>query len=212
MPGAIGLFRRDVLEEVYRRHPRMEGPTSEGAVEGPFERDTFAEDFDLSLTVLARGGRVVYEPEAVSNTKGPEGLFALVSQRYRWCRGTIQVLHKYLGRSRHEPQTLHPRLILWLAGTYFYDMLLVPLLFFTGLVLMSAGMIRGQGDPILLLAGLVPFLLLNATAAALFTTMHKDDMGILKYCLIYDLYHALIFISVWGIAVFDEVRGSRMRW
>ncbi len=211
IPGPIGLFRRDVLEEIYRGHPPMEGPTSEGAVEGPFEHDTFAEDFDLSLTLLARGGKVVYEPTAVSNTKGPEGLFALVSQRYRWCRGTIQVLRKYLDRSRHDPQARHPRLILWLAGTYFYDMLLVPLLLFVGLGLLSAG-IMGGGDPIWLLAGLVPFLLLNATAAALFTTMHKDDMGMLRYCLVYDVYYGVVMTSVWAIAIFDEVRGSRMRW
>ncbi|GAI01680.1 unnamed protein product, partial [marine sediment metagenome] len=88
--------------------------------------------------VLARGGRVVYESTAVSNTKAPEGLFALVSQRYRWCRGTIQVLRKYLVRSRHDPQARHPRLILWLAATYFYDLLLVPVLFFVGLGLLSA--------------------------------------------------------------------------
>jgi len=209
VPGPIGLFSHKLLAEVCRWRERVDASPQEGTPAGPFESDTFAEDFDLSLTVLTMGGRIVYEPRAVSNTRGPDGLFGLINQRYRWCRGTIQVLRKYLRRTRRCPRI--PRLVAWLSATYFYDLLLQPFLCVTGVVLM-AGALAGGGDPLRLLGGMVPFLLLNTVAAAFFTAMHGDDFRILKYCPVYDLYHALLTSSVWVIAVSDELRGRRMRW
>jgi len=210
VPGPIGLFRREALEEVFRRFGQL-GEHEEGAVAGPFEHDTFAEDFDLSLTVLGLGGKVVYEPTAISDTKGPDGLFGLVNQRYRWCRGTIQVLRKFAIRCRRSEVGRSPRLIAWLSGTYAYDLLLQPFLFLAGVGLL-AGALLGGGDPLLILVSLIPLIVLNAAAASFFVAMHRDDPRILRYCLIYDLYHAFVMNSVWLIAVVDEIRGRRMRW
>ncbi len=54
--GPLGLFRRCALEEVFLRYGRADGPLAEGQVDGPFEGDTFAEDFDLSMAVLSLAG------------------------------------------------------------------------------------------------------------------------------------------------------------
>lgn len=210
VPGAIGLFRRTVLEEVYRRFGRP-AAHEEGGIAGPFEPDTFAEDFDLSLAVLSLGKRITYEPAAVSDTNGPTGLFGLINQRYRWCRGTIQVLRKYFRRSRQDGVGRHPRLLAWVIATYLYDLLLLPVLFLAGMGLLAAALLQG-GSPLPVLLGLLPFLALNMAAAALFIAMHKDDFRMLRYCLIYDLYHVFVMNSVWLIAVLDEFRGRRMRW
>lgn len=210
VPGPIGLFRRDLLEDVYRRFGQSEAP-GPGAVPGPFERDTFAEDFDLSLAVLGLRKRIVYEPTAVSNTKGPTNLYGLINQRYRWCRGTIQVLRKCFRRMAKGRAATYPRLLVWVLGTYIYDLFLLPVLFLAGIGLLATALVQA-GNPTPVLLGLLPFLILNTLGAAVFVRMHNDDMGLLKYCLIYDFYHAFVMNSVWLIAVLDEIRGKRMRW
>ena len=59
--------------------------------------ETLTEDADLTLTILQRGGRVVYEPEAYGKTEAPESLGALMRQRFRWTYGTYQCMWKHRG-------------------------------------------------------------------------------------------------------------------
>jgi cellulose synthase/poly-beta-1,6-N-acetylglucosamine synthase-like glycosyltransferase/peptidoglycan/xylan/chitin deacetylase (PgdA/CDA1 family) len=80
VPGAIGAFRRHVLEEV-------------GGVPG----DTLAEDTDLTLAVGRLGRRVVYAEDARAWTEAPSTLSALWRQRYRWSFGTMQAVWKHRG-------------------------------------------------------------------------------------------------------------------
>jgi cellulose synthase/poly-beta-1,6-N-acetylglucosamine synthase-like glycosyltransferase/peptidoglycan/xylan/chitin deacetylase (PgdA/CDA1 family) len=80
VPGAVGAFRRDVLEEV-------------GGVPG----DTLAEDTDLTLAIGRTGRRVVYAEDARAWTEAPSTLTALWRQRYRWSFGTMQAVFKHRG-------------------------------------------------------------------------------------------------------------------
>jgi len=80
VPGAIGAFRRDVLNEV-------------GGVPG----DTLAEDTDLTLAIGRTGRRVVYAEDARAWTEAPSGLGGLWRQRYRWSFGTMQAVWKHRG-------------------------------------------------------------------------------------------------------------------
>jgi cellulose synthase/poly-beta-1,6-N-acetylglucosamine synthase-like glycosyltransferase/peptidoglycan/xylan/chitin deacetylase (PgdA/CDA1 family) len=80
VPGAIGAFRREALEEV-------------GGVSG----DTLAEDTDLTMAVCRAGWRVVYAADARAWTEAPASLGQLWRQRYRWCYGTMQALWKHRG-------------------------------------------------------------------------------------------------------------------
>jgi len=211
VPGPIGLFRRTALEDVYLRYGRSARTLSPGEVLGPFEGDTFAEDFDLSLAILTLGGRVVYEPHAVSHTKAPDWAFALLNQRYRWARGTIQVLRKLLRRAAVRPEILHPRLLVWLVVTYGLELLIAPLAYLAGLGLVAAYLLAGFSLlPLLAWAG--AFLAVHLLAAALFTLMHDDRLTVLCALPFYDLYHGFLLNSGWLIAVIDEIRGARMRW
>jgi cellulose synthase/poly-beta-1,6-N-acetylglucosamine synthase-like glycosyltransferase/peptidoglycan/xylan/chitin deacetylase (PgdA/CDA1 family) len=78
VPGAIGAFRRDVLEAI-----------------GGVSDDTLAEDTDLTMAVCRGGWRVVYAPEARAWTEAPATLGQLWRQRYRWCYGTMQAMWKH---------------------------------------------------------------------------------------------------------------------
>jgi len=77
VPGPLGLFRRDAV-----------------LAAGGYPTDTYAEDCDLTLLLLARGWKVHYEPKAVVWTEAPERIGALLKQRYRWTRGMLQALRK----------------------------------------------------------------------------------------------------------------------
>jgi cellulose synthase/poly-beta-1,6-N-acetylglucosamine synthase-like glycosyltransferase/peptidoglycan/xylan/chitin deacetylase (PgdA/CDA1 family) len=78
VPGAVGAFRRDVLESV-------------GGVSGA----TLAEDTDLTLAISRSGFRVVYVEDARAWTEAPANLSGLWRQRYRWSFGTMQAVWKH---------------------------------------------------------------------------------------------------------------------
>ncbi|HET8932491.1 MAG TPA: glycosyltransferase, partial [Polyangiales bacterium] len=78
VPGALGAWRRDAV-----------------LAAGGYSDESLTEDADLTLTILRRGGRVVYEPEAYGRTEAPESLGALLRQRFRWTYGTYQCLWKH---------------------------------------------------------------------------------------------------------------------
>lgn len=211
VPGPLGLYRRAAMEEVFMRWGKCGPPAKPGHISGPLEGDTFAEDFDLSLSVLALGGRIVYEPYAVSHTKAPESPFALVSQRYRWARGTIQVLRKFVQRSRNYPPMRQPRVVNWLAITYGAEMFVLPFAYAMGMsailfYLVSGGALGG------ILLGALPVLLLSLNAATFCIVLHGDRVSLLPVLLVYDFYHGFMLNSAWLIAVIDELRGTSMRW
>ena len=83
VPGAIGAFRRDVLDEL-----------------GGVSSDTLAEDTDLTMAIIRAGWRVVYEQRAIAWTEAPASLSELWKQRYRWSYGTMQAMWKHRGSTR----------------------------------------------------------------------------------------------------------------
>jgi len=86
VPGAIGAFRRTVLEQV-----------------GGVSSDTLAEDTDLTLAIGRTGQKVMYAEDARAWTEAPSTLGGLWRQRYRWSFGTMQAVWKHrdalLGRT-----------------------------------------------------------------------------------------------------------------
>jgi cellulose synthase/poly-beta-1,6-N-acetylglucosamine synthase-like glycosyltransferase len=211
VPGPLGLYRRAVMEEVFLRWGTAEPPARPGQVNGPLEGDTFAEDFDLSLSVLSLGGRIVYEPYAISHTKAPQWPYELMSQRYRWARGTLQVLRKFVRRSRTYPQMLQPRVVSWLAITYGAELFVLPFAYTLGMAAVLFYLVSG-GSLGAILLGACPVLLLSLNAAAFCIALHGDQLSLLPVLLVYDFYHGLMLNGAWLIAVIDELRGKSMRW
>ncbi len=209
--GPLGLFRRCVLEDVFLEYGRVSQGLREGQVTGPFEGDTFAEDFDLSLAVLSLGGRIRYEPLAVSHTRAPDTTLALLSQRYRWCRGTIQVLRKYLRRARMRPDLRRPRLLLWLGATYLFDLVMLPMIYVCGLGMLLL-LTTSDADGLEMLGWAGVMLLVNLNAAAMFVLVQGDQFKLLHILPLYDIYQSFLLTLGWFMAVVDEARGVSMRW
>jgi cellulose synthase/poly-beta-1,6-N-acetylglucosamine synthase-like glycosyltransferase len=78
VPGAVGAWRRSLLEQV-----------------GGFSSDTLAEDQDLTIEVRKLNYRVGYEENAIAYTEAPDTLKNLAKQRFRWSFGTLQCMWKH---------------------------------------------------------------------------------------------------------------------
>jgi poly-beta-1,6-N-acetyl-D-glucosamine synthase len=208
--GPIGLFRRSALEEVYLRYGAEQDISRPGQMRGPYDGTTFAEDFDLSLTLLSLGGRIVYEPQAVSHTTAPVSTFALLNQRYRWSRGGLQCLRKYFRRVTSRPELRNPWLIGWVAAEYVIP--LVGVFFYLGGLVALLVSLAAGGDPTPLVQGVLALVVLHLTTQAYALSLHRDSPRLLATAVLYDLYHGLLLNGTLVISVFDELRGSRMRW
>jgi cellulose synthase/poly-beta-1,6-N-acetylglucosamine synthase-like glycosyltransferase/spore germination protein YaaH/peptidoglycan/xylan/chitin deacetylase (PgdA/CDA1 family) len=77
VPGAIGAFRKEVIQEV-----------------GGFTTDTLAEDCDLTMRILRAGYYVKNASDAVAFTEAPETVHMLLKQRLRWSFGVMQSFWK----------------------------------------------------------------------------------------------------------------------
>jgi biofilm PGA synthesis N-glycosyltransferase PgaC len=211
VPGPIGLYRRAALQQVFERDGQSARPLHAGEVPGPFSHETFAEDFQLSLTVLAFGGRIVYEPRAISYTKSPDLLHLLLNQRYRWFRGTMQVLRIYNRRLRYFPEAKRQSLSLVIAGIYLFDLYLLPIInFVIVLILVTSAATSTTMSVLFLWVGAV--WLLNLMAGTYHILTQGDDLSLLYLVPIYDLYHVMVLNSAWTIAAVDELRQSKMNW
>lgn len=112
VPGAIGAFRRCVLNQV-----------------GGLSNDTLAEDTDLTMAIGRAGWHVVYEERAKAWTEAPATLGQLWKQRYRWSYGTMQAMWKHRGSLRpREHSTLGRRALPYMLVFQVLFPLLAPLI------------------------------------------------------------------------------------
>lgn len=75
IPGPVGIFRRHAIKKV-------------GGYNA--DKDIFAEDAELTVRLLANGSQLKGENRMISRTEGPDSIYDLLRQRYRWKRGLYQ--------------------------------------------------------------------------------------------------------------------------
>jgi len=62
---------------------------------GGFSKDTLTEDFDIALNLKEAGYNIAMSPNSIIYTNVPNSFKKLFSQRFRWGRGTFQVVKKH---------------------------------------------------------------------------------------------------------------------
>ncbi|HEX3146828.1 MAG TPA: glycosyltransferase [Gemmataceae bacterium] len=212
VPGPIGLFRRAALDQVHAHYGLLPPGSPKGHFAGPFQHDTFCEDFDLSVAMLAFGWRIVYEPRAICHTEVPTTLVGLISQRYRWTRGNLQVLMKF--RRRYRPaQNLHGRTLwTWLISTYVIETSTGFLLNYLFLALTVLLLLGSASDA----RFLATYWSLNLLQRGLFSTiailLHRERLRLLWAWPIYEFFSGLVLGGSLVIAVIDQLRGTAMGW
>ena len=218
VPGPLGLFRRTAMEEVCYRFARNTDVSKPGRYLGPFESDTFSEDFDLSSAILSLSYKVVYEPHAIAYTNVPPTLFTLINQRYRWYRGNLQVIRKLFKRATGDPVTAPPRMWLWTCVTYFIDISLVPIFMvmapvFYILVLIQLTTISTAGYETFFVGWIVAVLAMGLSLSTLFLTLHREKIRFNNVIMVilFDWY-SWILIAAGIISIVDEIRDKKMKW
>ncbi len=210
VPGPLGLFRRTALEEVSRVYFRDGGSgTSEctGECAGPFSQHTFAEDFDLSVMICALGHKIVYEPRAISLTRAPESVRTLLSQRYRWLRGSMQVGSRF----REDSKGIRNRALRWwMTISSAGELYLIPLAGVMLLGLLTWTAVVGDMKGLLALWLLV--WALHACMAAMFIRSHGEKLSLCLLSPLQALYGVVLLTGVWMHAVIDHASSKPMRW
>jgi cellulose synthase/poly-beta-1,6-N-acetylglucosamine synthase-like glycosyltransferase/peptidoglycan/xylan/chitin deacetylase (PgdA/CDA1 family)/spore germination protein YaaH len=187
VPGALGAWRREAV-----------------LAAGGYSDETLTEDADLTLAILRRGGRVVYEPEAHGMTEAPESLRALLKQRFRWTYGTYQCLWKH--RGGFFKGTLGwiglPNMVIF--------QVIFPMLSPIGDVIMIGSIFHGDWKAFL--AGYVAFLFMDICGSVLAFTLDHKPMRWLPLLLVQRFTYRQIMYYVCFKAMIAAVKGARHGW
>lgn len=190
VPGALGAFRRGVLEEV-----------------GTYHKDTLVEDFDVTLKILKTKLVISGSTRATAYTEAPETLYNLYKQRKRWYGGNLQVF------ARHSDALLNPRFGLLQRLVYPYMIFSSIVMPFVGFITIGSAIyatILGNGIFVLEMFGI--FIVLQCLQAALAVRMDKEDPKLIFYgiFLVAGFKHILDFFLI--RAVFEWLFKKEMSW
>lgn len=190
IPGPLGVFRRDVLIQL-----------------GGYDTDTYAEDADLTLKLLANGWRIVYEDRAIAYTEAPEALLSLIKQRYRWTRGILQALRKRWRVFVHPQNAMTWISVVMMA----FEALVWPLLNIIGTVFFVVVALT-FGTTSYLIAWWVLLTLLDVAAALHTVVMEGEDLSLIPLALFYRFVFVLLIDISKVFATIEEFMNVQMSW
>lgn len=191
IPGPMGIFRRTAIEGT-----------------GGYDSDTFAEDFDMTVKLLAGGWKIHYEPKAVAFTEAPEELLDIIKQRYRWSRGILQAIRKQKHLLTRSSGTVSTPLSLWymiFEGLIWPAMNIFANVFFIYIALMF-GMTK------LLVLWWVLLTVLDVLIAVHAILMEGEDMRLAFYSIFYRFFYIVIIDVTKVFATLEELVGLDMQW
>ncbi len=190
IPGPIGVFRRQVLEDV-----------------GGYDRDTFAEDCDITIKILVKRWKIAYEPFAIAVTEAPESFVAFFRQRYRWTRGILQALRKhrrYLWRGAGFANSF----VLWYMG---FEALLWPAMnIFAQIYFLYVVIFFDMTIFVVFWWGQLT--VLDLVAAMFCIGMEDEDFRLTPYAILYRIYFVVVTDVCKVIATLEELLQVRMTW
>lgn len=191
IPGPIGLFRRQAIVD-----------------SGYYSNDTFAEDADLTLKILANGWKIYYEPASISYTEAPSTLQQLLKQRYRWTRGIIQSIRKHKRLMINPTINLGDTFILW---TMFYEALVWPAMNIAANVFFIVAAVA-FGFSYLIFFWWAGLALLDLITAIYCISVEKEEFRLVVYAIIYRMFFILVVDICKVMSTIEEFLGIRMTW
>ncbi len=191
IPGPIGIFRKKALSQA-----------------GFYSSDTFAEDADITLKILANGWKLVYEPNSIAFTEAPEKLHQLLKQRYRWTRGILQAIRKHKKHILNPTLNFSNTLILW---GMFYEALVWPAMnIFANLFFIIVALFYGMSS--LVFFWWLGIMVLDMMAAIYCIAAEKEAFRLVPYSIIYRLVFILMIDITKAMATVEEFLGIEMSW
>ena len=191
IPGPIGLFRKDAIAQA-----------------GYYSSDTFAEDADLTLKILAKGWKIYYEPRAISFTEAPSSFQQLLKQRYRWTRGIIQSIRKHKKLLINPIINFRNTVILW---SMVYEALIWPPMNIAAhLFFIIAALVFGFSS--LIIFWWIALALLDFISALYCIAVEKEEARLLPYTIIYRMFFILVIDICKAMSTIEEFLGIKMTW
>lgn len=188
--GPLGMFRKEALKQV-----------------GGYDSDTFAEDRDLTLKLLARGWTVTYEPRAQAWAESPSRWLDLLSQRYRWTRGTVQAVFKHRHAMAHVRGNPVMSLSLWYMAA---DSFVVPVVNLSLLLFFGFLALAYEANEYLLLWW-TQIALFDVAVTCYCVVLDREDTALIPYALLLRFY--AIFTDVAKLlATVEELFRVDMTW
>jgi cellulose synthase/poly-beta-1,6-N-acetylglucosamine synthase-like glycosyltransferase len=190
IPGAIGAFKKSVIDEV-----------------GGYSSDTLAEDCDITVKILREGYTVANENRAVAITEAPESVKQFLKQRFRWTYGIMQMFWK-------QRQTfLNPKykgLGLWAMPNILLFQYIIP--FFSPLadVIMFFGILSGNGEKIF--SYYLLFLLVDASLALIAFIMQKEKLVNILYVIPQRFGYRWLMYIVLFRSLRKALKGEMQSW
>jgi len=191
IPGPIGMFRKNALIEV-----------------GMYDDDTFAEDCDVTLKLIAHGYKIEFESDAVAYTEAPEHLLDLIKQRYRWTRGILQAIRKHKKLLWHFKKAPSVSLVLWYM---LFEAIFWPFMdIWANIFMIYLATISGVS--MLLFFWWAMFTILDMAGALYCILITGEKLSLVLYA----AYYRLFFIEIINIskilATIEEWFGIEMSW
>lgn len=191
IPGPIGMFRKNAIIQA-----------------GWYSSDTFAEDADLTLKILAKGWKIYYEPRAISYTEAPSSIQQLLKQRYRWTRGIIQSIRKHKKLLVNPTINFRNTMILW---SMFYEALIWPTMNIAAhLFFIIAALVFGFSS--LIIFWWISLALLDFISALYCIAVEREETRLLPYTIIYRMFFILVIDVCKAMSTIEEFLGIRMTW
>lgn len=191
IPGPIGVFRKTTLRDV-----------------GFYSSDTFAEDADITLKILAKGWKIVYEPNAIAYTEAPATIYQLLKQRYRWTRGILQAIRKHKKYLYNPTLNFNNSFIMW---SMFYEALIWPAMnIFVNLYFIIIAIF--YGIHITLFLWWVGIAVLDLMSAVYCVAAEREEFRLVPYAIIYRVFFILLIDVTKAMATIEEFIGIRMTW
>ncbi len=195
VPGAIGAFRKDVIEEV-----------------GGFTTDTLAEDCDLTIRILKAGYIIRNCSEAVAITEAPETLQQFMKQRFRWSYGIMQSFFK------HKEACFNPRYkglgLLALPNILLFQIILPILAPFADLMLIISLFFSKSSPENLskILLYYFVFLLVDVLVSVFAFSFEKQKIGKLVWLIPQRFAYRQIMYVVLFKAIRKAIKGESQGW
>lgn len=191
IPGPIGMFRKEALQDV-----------------GFYSSDTFAEDADLTLKILAVGWKVNYEPNSQALTEAPVKLHQLLKQRYRWTRGILQAMRKHRKYLTNPTLNFNNTLVLW--GMLYESLLWPAMNIFANVFFISVALLNDMSS--LIFYWWVSIALLDFMSAVYCIAVEKEEFRLVPWALVYRMVFVLVIDITKAMATIEEFLGFDMEW
>lgn len=190
VPGALGAFKRDVLDEV-----------------GTYHKDTLVEDFDVTLKILKTKLVIAGSTKATAYTEAPESLSSFIKQRRRWYGGNLQVF------MRHSDAIMNPRFGLLQRLVFPYMVFSSVVMPFVGLITIGVAILAAISQNGLFVAEIFAiFCLLQCLQAALAVRLDNEEPKLILYAvfLVGGYKQIIDFLQI--RAVFERLLKRKAVW